>query len=433
MTKFFPFFILIFFVLFVQSVSGNPKSKNKFFEIKTNFGVFSLSIPNLRLSGIKKIPLVTVTESILPELPDWLDTRYIPDNPSWLDQAGKYYKEGIENLFLGELNIALKRFQSVVDEYPETQWMNPSLFWQSQVLAKQNNFIKAQESLTLFIDAIKSGNSLQNFSEYKDFSLYTLVWITLKKRKYKKALLLIEKYESEVTVKNLQNQLHYLRYFSYLRLNKSTSDIFTLLKSGIQKFPFNFEHIVRLAEHYYLEKRWEDLADLVTSQSSKSSFYNAPQMEYFFWLGWMAEINMKKWLKARRKIKFLEKLGVRKRDTLARAVFKINLEEKNFFNAWNKWTEIEDDFLREQLLRELIHFAIKNEDFKFLQNKLPELKSFIKYWKSWRGELELIYAYLFLRLGQREKAKQWLQWSLNHSFGKDKAEMLFGVHEESLY
>jgi len=147
----------------------------------------------------------------------------------------------------------------------------------------------------------------------------------------------------------------------------------------------------------------------------------------------MAEINMKKWLKARKKLNFIEELGVQNKDKLSRAYFRLNIEEKNFFGAWTNWNEIEDDILRERLLRELMHFAINNEDFNFLQNKLPELKGVIKYWKTWQGELELIYAYVFLRLGQRKKAKQWLQWSLNHSFGKGNEKKMNVVHEEGLF
>ena len=120
----------------------------------------------------------------------------------------------------------------------------------------------------------------------------------------------------------------------------------------------------------FLEKRWNDLANLVTSQSSKSVFYNDPKMEYFIWLGLIAEINLKKWLKARKKLNFLEELGVKNRDKLSRAYFRLNLEEKNFFSAWTKWVEIEDDILREKSLRELMHFAIGNDDIKFLQSKL---------------------------------------------------------------
>ena len=61
--------------------------------------------------------------------------------------------------------------------------------------------------LTFFLDGLKPGNSFEYFSEYKDFSIYTLVWLSLKKRKYKDALLRIEKFESEIIVKKLYNQL----------------------------------------------------------------------------------------------------------------------------------------------------------------------------------------------------------------------------------
>ena len=428
-------FLTIYFFIFLSTldITGSPERKNIFFEIKTKLGSFPINIPDLILPKIEKFPLVKVSESNLPELPDWYDSRFVPENPSWLDEAGKFYKEGIESLFLGNMDISFKRFQAIIDEHSETEWFYLSCFWHGQVLAKQNKFLKASESIKFFLDIIISGKKFDHYLEYKDFSIYTLVWLSIKQRKYEEALLIIKKFESEISANKLKNKLHYLKYFSFLKLKKSNTLTFSLLRQGVDQFPYNFEHLVRLAENYYIAKRWQDLSDLITLQSSKSSFYNDSRMEYFYWLGVVAEIELNKLNKARTKLLFLEKLGVRNTDKLALAFFRIYLKERNFENAWIKWTEMKDDILREQSLRELMHNAILSKDFYFLQNKLVKLKPVSRYWKPWQHELELIYAYIYLSTDQNKKAMQWLQWSISHSSKKGKDKSSFIVLEESIF
>ena len=421
--------IFVLFFLAIQKSSGVSLSKNNFFEIETKFGLFPLKIPDIMLTNREKFPLVKVYDSKLPDLPDRNDPRFIPDNPSWLDQAGLFYKEGIENYFLGELKTAFKRFKSVIDEYPETKWFYLSLFWHGQVSAKQSKFLQAEKSINLFLESVKSENRYENFSEYKDFSVYNLVWLKLKQREYEKAFLLIQKFESTIDSKELQKELHYLKYYTYQKLKKSKKLILSLLIQGTKEFTYSFEHLVRLAEYYYKEKRWQDLSDLVSIQSSKSLFYNDPQMEHFFWLGVVAEKELKKWSKVRKKLEFLEKLGVRNQDILSVAFFRLHLNERKFFKAWKKWNEIDDKILKTKSLRELIHFAIINEEYKFLRSKRVDLKSLTRYWRTWQEELELIYAYLYLRIGQVKKANQWLDWSISHSQKKGNLK----VSEESLF
>ena len=203
--------VLIFVILVSLKDSGNSKNIKNVYEIKTEFGTFPLHIPNLFLPEYKKVPLVKVQEVNLPELPDWYESRYIPDNPSWLDKAGKFYKEGLESFFLGDLKIALKRFQSVIQDYPETKWFYLSWFWHGQVSAKQSKFKQAGESIAFFLDSLSSENNYDFSREYKEFGIYTLVWLSLKQRKFNQALLLIEKFEPEINSKKLQNKFHYLK------------------------------------------------------------------------------------------------------------------------------------------------------------------------------------------------------------------------------
>ena len=72
---------------------------------------------------------------------------------------------------------------------------------------------------------------------------------------------------------------------------------------------------------------------------------------------------------------------------------------------------IEDQILRAQALRALIHRAVKVEEFNFLLKLETELNSINTYWRSWQDEVELIYAYLYLRLDQIEKSKTFLESS----------------------
>jgi len=244
-------FCLFIIILLVDKTAGsNSKIQNSVFEVKTKFGSFNLSIPYLRLPKLKKIPLVQVSESSLPELPDWYDPLYIPENPSWLDKAGKFYKEGIEHLFRGEFNLALKRFKAVTDNYPETNWYAQSFFWQGQINAKQKNFEQASKSLTIFLDTFNSNiNSNINseiFSDYRNFSSYTLVWISFKQKNYKQALTLIEKFDPKITIKKIRRELFYLKYLIYKKLKQSDS-VFVVLENAIQEFPFDFVNVVRLA------------------------------------------------------------------------------------------------------------------------------------------------------------------------------------------
>ena len=424
--------LILTIIIVCQPVSGFSESSSNALEVKTHYGTFPLSVPTLRLPELPELPLVSVSEAAFPELPDWHYPRFIPDDPSWLDRSGKFYKEGIVHLFRGDLNVALKRFQTVTDDYPETPWFTPSWFWQGQIAAKQNKYAQAEKTLTFFLDSLEQNNSSTLYVDFRNFSRYTLVWLALKQKKYEGALAVIKKYESEISIKKIRIQLLYLKYLAYVKLKKS-DQIFFVLESMTQQFEYDFEHVVRLAEHYFVEKRWQELADLVADKAAKPEFYNDLQMEHFLWLGAAAEMNLKQWSQAKNTLKSLEEFGVRNPDQLARASLRLHLSAGQYEQAWEKWQAINDDLLREQSLRELMQHAAKSGKYKFLLKKQPGLKSVAKSWRAWQGEMELIYAYLYLSLGQRKKASQWLQWSFNHSLETADEQPSLIVHEESIY
>ena len=425
------FYLIFTIILVFQVASGFAESRENVATVKTHSGSFPLPIPTLRLPDHPASPLVTVPDAVFPELPDWHYSRFIPEDPSWLDSAGKFYKEGLVYLFRGDLNVAFKRFQSVTDNYPETPWFAPSLFWQAQILSKRKEYVPAGKILTVFLDSLKQGKSSERYIDFQNFSRYTLAWLALKQKKYNEALEIIEKNKEVISVKKIRIQLLFLKYLIHVQLKQSDL-IFEVIDDLIQLFPYDFENVVRLAEFYFVENRWQELADLVEAQAREQVFYNDPRMEHFLWLGVAAEMRLKHWNKAKKRLQSLEKFGVRSPDKLALAYLRLNLYTNQTESSWRNWFKIQDDIVREKALRELIHHAVKTEEFLFLIKKQPELKSVTQYWREWQGELELIYAYLYLRQGQIKKAKQFLLWAQNN-LKQESNQVPLIVKEESLY
>ena len=425
------FYLIFTIILVFQVASGFAESRENVATVKTHSGSFPLPIPTLRLSSHPVTPLVTVPDAVFPELPDWHYSRFIPEDPSWLDSAGKFYKEGLIYLFRGDLNVAFKRFQSVTDNYPETPWFAPSLFWQAQILSKRKEYVPAGKILTVFLDSLKQGKSSERYIDFQNFSRYTLAWLALKQKKYNEALEIIEKNKEVISVKKIRIQLLFLKYLIHVQLKQSDL-IFEVIDDLIQLFPYDFEHVVRLAEFYFVENRWQELADLVEAKAREQVFYNDPRMEHFLWLGVAAEMRLKHWNKAKKRLQSLEKFGVRSPDKLALAYLRLNLYTNQTESSWRNWFKIQDDIVREKALRELIHHAVKTEEFLFLIKKQPDLKSVTQYWREWQGELELIYAYLYLRQGQIKKAKQFLLWAQNN-LKQESNQVPLIVKEESLY
>ena len=425
------FYLIFTIILVFQVASGFAESRENVATVKTHSGSFPLPIPTLRLPSHPVTPLVTVPDAVFPELPDWHYSRFIPEDPSWLDSAGKFYKEGLVYLFRGDLNVAFKRFQSVTDNYPETPWFAPSLFWQAQILSKRKEYVPAGKILTVFLDSLKQGKSSERYIDFQNFSRYTLAWLALKQKKYNEALEIIEKNKEVISVKKIRIQLLFLKYLIHVQLKQSDL-IFEVIDDLIQLFPYDFEHVVRLAEFYFVENRWQELADLVEAQAREQVFYNDPRMEHFLWLGVAAEMRLKHWNKAKKRLQSLEKFGVRSPDKIALAYLRLNLYTNQIESSWRNWFKIQDDIVREKALRELIHHAVKTEEFLFLIKKQPDLKSVTQYWREWQGELELIYAYLYLRQGQIKKAKQFLLWAQNN-LKQESNQVPLIVKEESLY
>ncbi len=423
--------LLISFLLFSLGSILLAKSSKNLTLVNTRLGSYSLPVPVLRLPGLPIFSLVSVSKAIIPELPDWHSSRFIPDEPGWLDRSGKYYKEGIVQLFRGNLTLALMRFQTVIEEYPETDWFFPSTFWKGQILAQRQKYAQSAKSLNIFLNSLKQRNHSEQYIDFQDFSRYTLVWLDFKEHKYDKVIDNINKFEDFVDSEKIRSELLYLRYLANVKLNKNEETLIVLEKL-IKDFPNDFEHILLLGEFYYSQKNWRKLTSLVANHSKNTKFYNNSKMEHFLWLGLDAHLNLKQWSKAKKLISSLEKLGVQSTDKLAKAYLKLNLHTKQIEQAWEDWTRIEDHILRTQALRALMHHAIKVDEFNFLLKLETQLNSISIFWQSWQDEVELIYAYLYLRLKKLEKSKSFLESPSINSLKLDVNQASI-VNEESLY
>jgi len=209
-----PFFILLVIASVIVSLVSSvlAESSNNLTVVNTRSGSYPLPVPVLRLPDLPIFSLVSVSEAPVPELPDWHSSRFVPDDPGWLDRSGKYYKEGIVQLFRGNLSLALMRFQTVIEEYPETDWLIPSRFWQGQIFAQRQKYAQSAKSLNLFLNSLKQSRYSERYIDFQDFSRYTLAWLTFKQKKYNEVTDIIEKYENKIDSKKIRSRLLYLRY-----------------------------------------------------------------------------------------------------------------------------------------------------------------------------------------------------------------------------
>ncbi|GIT04536.1 MAG: hypothetical protein CM1200mP28_17950 [Deltaproteobacteria bacterium] len=294
-------------------------------------------------------------------------------------------------------------------------------FGRAKSLHSEKKYVQSAKSLNLFLNSLKQSTHPERYIDFQDFSRYTIAWLIFKQYKYNEVIDIIDKYENKIDSEKIRSQLLYLRYLANVKLNKNVATL-SVLEKLIKDFPNDFEHILLLGEFYYSQKSWRKLTSFVADHSKNTKFYNDSKMEHFLWLGLDAHLNLKQWNKAKKLISTVEKLGVQSTDKLAKAYLKLNLHTKQIEQAWRDWMNIEDQILRTQALRALIHRAIKVEEFNFLLKLENELSSINTYWQSWQEEVKLIYAYLYLRLDQIEKTRTFLESSRKNSLKGDDTE-----------
>ena len=98
------FFIVLEIAFFIVSLVSSvlAESSNNLTVVNSRSGSYSLPVPVLRLPDLPIFSLVSVSQAPVPELSYWHSSRFVPDDPGWLDRSGKYYKEGICLLYTSD-------------------------------------------------------------------------------------------------------------------------------------------------------------------------------------------------------------------------------------------------------------------------------------------------------------------------------------------
>ena len=122
------FKILIILIIIVYQMVCTVFSQGLDRTFKSRSGNFPIQISGLDLPELKEVPLIRVSPLTLPRLPEWKSTRFLPEDPSWLDRGGKLFKKGIAFYYTERPTEALQHFRQVQESYPETPWYAPSLF-----------------------------------------------------------------------------------------------------------------------------------------------------------------------------------------------------------------------------------------------------------------------------------------------------------------
>ena len=211
---------LILLVIIVNQFICTAFSQNLERTFESRSGNFPILISNLDLPEMEKVPLVRVSPQGFPRLPDWRSSRFLPEDPSWLDRGGKFFKEGMTAYYTERPLEALKHFRQVLESYPETPWFVPSLFWSGQLLVLDGKYDLALERLKTF----EREASKINFPFQKDFldrSRYTRIWIDLKQERSSEELLpMLKQTVEEVQEQGIKFKLFELQIFALQKANK---------------------------------------------------------------------------------------------------------------------------------------------------------------------------------------------------------------------
>ena len=116
---------LILIAIIVNQFVCTAFSQNLERTFESRSGNFPILISSLDLPEMEKVPLLRVPQQAFPRLPDWRSSRFLPEDPSWLDRGCKFFKEGMTAYYKERPLEALKHFRQVLESYPETPWFVP--------------------------------------------------------------------------------------------------------------------------------------------------------------------------------------------------------------------------------------------------------------------------------------------------------------------
>ncbi|MEC7562206.1 MAG: hypothetical protein VX662_00795, partial [SAR324 cluster bacterium] len=102
---------MILLVIIVNQFICTAFSQNLEKTFESRSGNFPIHISSLNLPEMEKVLLVQVSSQGFPRLPDWRSSRFLPEDPSWLDRGGKFFKEGMAAYYTERPHEALKHFR----------------------------------------------------------------------------------------------------------------------------------------------------------------------------------------------------------------------------------------------------------------------------------------------------------------------------------
>ena len=389
---------------------------------KSRSGNFPIQISGLDLPELKEVPLIRVSPLTLPRLPEWKSTRFLPEDPSWLDRGGKLFKKGIASYYTERPTEALQHFRQVQESYPETPWYAPSLFWSGQLLALDGKLDAALERLKTF----ETEASAVKFPFRKDFldrSRFTRIWIELKQKKIIESVIpQLEQTMGATQERGIQLKLLELQVYALLE-KKRTSEVKILLKQVEKRYPENRLPTLWLAQIHYREAEWNSLVKMLTDSLKAQEVFPAFIYENLLLMGIHAAIELEQLNLARTWVGQLTDLSRSNSDLPILARIRVHQRLQDYSGIQESWEKMKDDLLRSLVLREIYRHAGKDFQYEFLISfEFDE-----QFWRDWKSEGQLIRAHALRMLDRRDEAYKLYQ--ISHAL----ADRFPVVRERALY
>ncbi|MEE3122181.1 MAG: tetratricopeptide repeat protein [SAR324 cluster bacterium] len=366
---------------------------------QTRSGEYEIYIPVLKLPEFSRVSLVEVGTVSFPLLPEWKNSRFIPEEPSWLDESGKLYKEGINAYYKGRNEIALEHFRQIEESHPDRPWSIPSMFWSGQLLALQGRYRAATEKLKSF-ESESEGVRFPLRGDFLHRSHYVRIWLELKKnREDPQTLTLLKRELERVTDSRIRFMLFELQLVVLESLGKLEETVQLLY--GLQEdYPENLKILIWLAEFHHRHQNWQPLSKLVGEGLNGNRPLPALVREKLLLMGIHAEIQLGRLDRANIWVEKLRDVTAGSPDLPALARIRVHQLQKDYSRIKETWSGMEDPTLRILTLREIHRVALEDRQYGFLAGfEFDKI-----FWRGWEAEGQIIRAQAMRLLDRRKDA-----------------------------
>ena len=413
---------LILLVIIVNQFIFTAFSQNLERMFKSRSGNFPILISSLDLPEMENLSLLRVPQQSFPRLPDWRSSRFLPEDPSWLDRGGKFFKEGMTAYYTERPLEALKHFRQVLESYTETPWFVPSLFWSGQLLVLDGKYDLALERLKTF----EREASKINFPFQKDFldrSRYTRIWIDLKQERSSEELLpMLKQTVEEVQEQGIKFKLFELQIFALQKANKIDAAK-SLLRQMEEFFPGPGQPTLWLAQIHYHLGDWNSLVQMLDESLQDMELFPAQYLDSLLLMGIHAAIELEQFNLADNWVRLFKELSRDRNDLPLLATIRVQQKLQDYAAIGTSWEQMNDDLLRSKVMREVFRQAEKDFQYDFpISYEFDE-----RYWLDWKAEGQLIKAHSFRMKNQRDEAYRLYQ--ISHALAEDSPV----IRERALY